>query len=113
MRAVQVASAGADFELVERDRPAPPRWPVLVRVNACGVCHSDAMAKGGMASAYPRVPGHEVAGVVDAAGAGGDQRRGGGQGGGGWFGGPSFVCDPCRRGDFISCVVGRVTGLSA
>jgi D-arabinose 1-dehydrogenase-like Zn-dependent alcohol dehydrogenase len=112
MRAVQVASAGADFELVERDRPDPPRWHVLVRVNACGVCHSDAMAKGGMASAYPRVPGHEVAGVVEAVGAGVEQWRVGQRVGVGWFGGACFVCDPCRRGDFISCVVGRVTGLS-
>lgn len=113
MRAVQVASAGADFELVERDRPDPPRWHVLVRVNACGVCHSDAMTKGGMASAYPRVPGHEVAGVVEAVGAGVEQWRVGQRVGVGWFGGACFVCDPCRRGDFISCVVGRVTGLSA
>src|SRR5215218_1937424 len=113
MRAVQVASAGADFELVERDRPDPPRWHVLVRVNACGVCHSDAMVKGGMASAYPRVPGHEVAGVVEAVGAGVEQWRVGQRVGVGWFGGACFVCDPCRRGDFISCVVGRVTGLSA
>ena len=113
MRAVQVASAGADFELVERDRPDPPRWHVLVRVTACGVCHSDAMTKGGMASAYPRVPGHEVAGVVEAVGPGVEQWRVGQRVGVGWFGGACFVCDPCRRGDFISCVVGRVTGLSA
>ena len=70
MRAVQVASAGADFELVERDRPEPARGQVLVRVNACGVCHSDAMTRGGLASAYPRVPGHEVVGMIDAVGPG-------------------------------------------
>src|SRR4051794_41941965 len=102
MRAVQVASAGADFELVERDRPDPPRWHVLVRVNACGVCHSDAMAKGGMASAYPRVPGHEVAGVVEAVGAGVEQWRGGERGGGGWGGGARLVCGPPPRRGLIS-----------
>jgi D-arabinose 1-dehydrogenase-like Zn-dependent alcohol dehydrogenase len=113
MRAVQVASAGADFELVERDRPQPSRGHVLVRVKACGVCHSDAMAKEGLASAYPRVPGHEVAGVVEAVGEGVEQWTTGQRVGVGWFGGACFVCDPCRRGDFISCVVGRVTGLTS
>ena len=113
MRAVQVPSAGADFELVERDRPEPARGQVLVRVRACGVCHSDAMAKEGLASSYPRVPGHEVAGVVEAVGDGVEQWSVGQRVGVGWFGGACFVCDPCRRGDFISCVVGRVTGLSS
>ena len=112
MRAVQVSSPGADFELVERDRPEPPRGHVLVRVTACGVCHSDAWAKNGMAAAYPRVPGHEAAGVVEAVGDGVEHWRPGQRVGVGWFGGACFVCDPCRRGDFISCANMRVTGLT-
>lgn len=112
MRAVQVASAGADLELVERDRPEPPRGHVLVRVSACGICHSDVMAKAGMASAYPRIPGHEVAGVVEAVGEGVAQWRPGSRVGIGWFGGACYTCDPCRRGDLISCFRGRVSGLT-
>jgi D-arabinose 1-dehydrogenase-like Zn-dependent alcohol dehydrogenase len=112
VRVVQVPSAGADFEQVERDRPDPGRDEVLVRVTACGVCHSDAMAKEGMASAYPRVPGHEVAGVVEAVGDGVQQWTPGQRVGVGWFGGADHTCDACRRGDAISCANGRVTGLT-
>jgi D-arabinose 1-dehydrogenase-like Zn-dependent alcohol dehydrogenase len=108
-----VTKAGADFELVERAVPQPGRWQVLVRTGACGVCHSDAMAKNGMAGAYPRVPGHEVAGTVEAVGEGVTQWHVGQRVGIGWFGGACFTCTPCREGDFISCSVGRVTGLSA
>ena len=113
MRAVQVTSAGADFELVERDRPEPGRGQVLVRVAACGVCHSDAMAKEGMAAAYPRVPGHEVAGVVEAVGEGVASWAPGQRVGVGWFGGADGSCDACRNGDFISCANGGVTGLTS
>lgn len=113
MRAVQVPAAGADFEVVERERPEPARGQVLVRVTANGVCHSDAWAQGGMASEYPRVPGHEAAGVVEAVGEGVEQWQPGTRVGVGWFGGACHVCDPCRRGDFISCQRMGVTGLSA
>jgi D-arabinose 1-dehydrogenase-like Zn-dependent alcohol dehydrogenase len=112
MRAVQVASAGSDFELIERDGPDPPRGHVLVRVRACGVCHSDAMVKGGLATSYPRVPGHEVAGVVEAVGEGVTLWTVGQRVGIGWYGGACFICDPCRRGDFISCLNGRISGLT-
>ncbi len=112
MRAVQVAEPGADFELVERDRPEPGRGQVLVRVAACGICHSDAMAKEGLASAYPRVPGHEVAGTVEAVGEGVTAWAPGQRVGVGWFGGADHTCDSCRDGDFISCAAGGVTGLS-
>jgi D-arabinose 1-dehydrogenase-like Zn-dependent alcohol dehydrogenase len=112
MRAVQVAAPGADFELVERDRPEPRRGEVLVRVAACGICHSDAMAKNGLASAYPRVPGHEVAGVVVAVGEGVTNWTPGQRVGVGWFGGADHTCDSCRRGDPISCANGAVTGLT-
>ncbi|MGC9670071.1 alcohol dehydrogenase catalytic domain-containing protein [Planosporangium sp. 12N6] len=113
MHAVQVPKPGADFELVERAVPQPGRWQVLVRTAACGVCHSDAMAKDGMASTYPRVLGHEVAGTVEAVGEGVTQWHVGQRAGIGWFGGACFTCTPCREGDFISCSAGRVTGLSA
>ncbi|MGZ4753235.1 MAG: alcohol dehydrogenase [Oryzihumus sp.] len=113
MRAVQVAQAGADFEMVERETPQPGRWQVLVRTGACGICHSDAMAGGGMASSYPRVPGHEVAGTIEAVGEGVTQWKVGQRVGIGWFGGACFTCEPCRNGDFISCTAGQVTGLSA
>ncbi|MDO9377917.1 MAG: alcohol dehydrogenase catalytic domain-containing protein [Nocardioidaceae bacterium] len=113
MRAVQVTEAGAPFELVEREVPEPGRWQVRVRTSACGVCHSDAMAAGGMASAYPRVPGHEVAGTVDAVGEGVTQWEVGQRVGIGWFGGACFTCTPCRDGDFISCTAQKVTGLTS
>lgn len=113
MRAVQVNQAGADFEVVEREVPQPGRWQVLVRVGACGVCHSDAMVRGGMASDYPRVPGHEVAGTVEAVGEGVEGWQVGQRVGIGWFGGACFTCTACREGDFISCAAGAVTGLSA
>ena len=113
MRAVELSGPGSDFELVEREVPQPGHWEVLVRTAACGVCHSDAMAAGGMASAYPRVPGHEVAGTVEAVGDGVTQWQVGQRVGIGWFGGACYRCTPCREGDFISCVEGRVTGLTA
>lgn len=113
MRAVHVSSPGADFEIVERDRPEPGPGEVLVRVKACGVCHSDSMVAGGLSAAYPRIPGHEVAGVVEAVGSGVEQWEPGRRVGVGWFGGACFVCDSCRRGDFISCSNGRVTALTS
>jgi D-arabinose 1-dehydrogenase-like Zn-dependent alcohol dehydrogenase len=113
MRAVQVAAPGGAFEPVEREVPEPGRGQVLVRVAACGVCHSDAMVRAGMASAYPRVPGHEVAGTVEAVGDGVTLWQVGQRVGIGWFGGACFTCTPCREGDFISCRANHVTGLSA
>lgn len=113
MRAVQVTKPGADLEQVEREVARPGRWQVLVRTAACGVCHSDVMAKEGMASAYPRVPGHEVAGTVEAVGDGVTQWQPGQRVGIGWFGGACFTCTPCREGDFISCRARHITGLSA
>jgi D-arabinose 1-dehydrogenase-like Zn-dependent alcohol dehydrogenase len=113
MRAVQVSKPDGNFEVVERDIPQPGRWQVLVRTAACGVCHSDVLTKAGLASDYPRVPGHEVAGTVEAVGDGVEHWEVGQRVGIGWFGGACFTCTPCRKGDFISCVEGRVTGLSA
>jgi D-arabinose 1-dehydrogenase-like Zn-dependent alcohol dehydrogenase len=113
VRAVQVSEPDGNFEVVERDVPQPGRWQVLVRTAACGVCHSDVLTRAGLASDYPRVPGHEVAGTVEAVGDGVEHWEVGQRVGIGWFGGACFTCTPCRKGDFISCVEGRVTGLSA
>jgi D-arabinose 1-dehydrogenase-like Zn-dependent alcohol dehydrogenase len=112
MRVLQVPSAGADFELVEREVPEPGPREVRVKIAACGICHSDAMAKGGMSASYPIVPGHEIAGVVDAVGPGVDAWSPGQRVGVGWFGGADYTCDACRRGDFIDCANLRTPGLT-
>lgn len=114
MRVVQVARAKGPFELVERPIPEPgPGW-VRIKVSACGVCHSDAVVKEGLFAgiAYPRVPGHEVAGVIDAVGPGVPDWQGGQHVGVGWNGGYCGHCDHCRRGDFFACVTGQVTGIT-
>ena len=105
IRAIQVPSAGADFELVERERPEPGRGQVRLTVQACGICHSDSFAKEGLMPGipYPIVPGHEVAGVVDAVGEGVEGWAAGDRAGVGWFGGSCLRCDRCRAGDFITC----------
>jgi D-arabinose 1-dehydrogenase-like Zn-dependent alcohol dehydrogenase len=110
----QVPKAGADFEVVEREIPAPGPGQVRIRVQACGVCHSDVLAKEGSwpGLVYPRVPGHEVAGVIDEAGPGVTQWKKGEQVGVGWHGGQDGTCLPCRRGDFVNCANLKVTGLS-
>ncbi len=110
--ALQIPSGGADFELVQRDFPAPGPRDVRIRVEACGVCHSDVMAKSGMASSYPRIPGHEIAGIVDAVGAEVTAWTPGQRVGVGWYGGACFSCDPCRRGMHINCERLRIPGLS-
>jgi D-arabinose 1-dehydrogenase-like Zn-dependent alcohol dehydrogenase len=111
-RVIQVPSGGADFETVERELPEPGPRDVRLRVMACGICHSDMMTKEGMAAAYPRVPGHEIAGVVDAVGSDVDGWSQGQRAGVGWFGGADYTCDACRRGDFIDCAHLRTPGLT-
>lgn len=113
MRAVQVKQAGGPFEVVEREVPAPGPGQVRIKVEACGICHSDAFIRSGAypGISLPRVPGHEVAGRVDAVGAGVTAFREGDRGGVGWHGGHCFQCDACRRGRFINCVALRVTGV--
>lgn len=113
MKAIQFAAPGSSFETVDRDVPEVPRGHVLVKVHASGICHSDAMAAAGFASSYPRTPGHEVAGTVESVGEGVTRWEAGQRVGVGWFGGACFECDSCRRGDFITCSVGKTTGLSA
>ena len=112
MNVIQVPSGGADFETVQRECPEPGPRDVRVRVNACGICHSDVMAKEGMSASYPRVPGHEIAGVVDAVGSAVDAWSPGQRVGVGWFGGADYSCDACRRGDFIDCANLRIPGLT-
>jgi D-arabinose 1-dehydrogenase-like Zn-dependent alcohol dehydrogenase len=110
--ALQVPSGGADFEIVHREVAEPGPRDVRIRVEACGVCHSDVMAKAGMAASYPRIPGHEIAGVVDAVGADVTAWEPGRRVGVGWYGGACFTCDPCRRGDHIDCQNLRIPGLT-
>ncbi len=114
MKVVQVPKAGADFEIVEREVPEPGPGQVRIRVQACGVCHSDVLTKEGgwPGLVYPRVPGHEVAGVIDEAGPGVTQWTKGQCVGVGWHGGQDGTCLACRRGDFVNCTNLRVTGLS-
>jgi D-arabinose 1-dehydrogenase-like Zn-dependent alcohol dehydrogenase len=114
MRAIQVSSAKGPFELVERDIPEPPKGWVRVKVQACGICHSDALVKEGSwpGLSYPRIPGHEVAGIIDAVGTDVSGWKPGQRVGVGWYGGHCGHCDSCRHGDFITCKNGLVTGIS-
>jgi D-arabinose 1-dehydrogenase-like Zn-dependent alcohol dehydrogenase len=113
MTVAQISKAGGDFELVERDIPEPSAGQVRIKVEACGICHSDAIVKDGFwpGLQYPRVPGHEIAGRVDAPGAGVTNWKQGDRVGVGWHGGHDFVCDECRRGDFTMCVNRKITGI--
>ncbi len=114
MRAFQVPKAGGPFERVEREIPSPGPGQVRVRVEANGICHSDVLVKEGFPGIeYPRVPGHEVAGVVDAVGGGVTAWKSGDRVGIGWHGGHCGQCDQCRRGHFRFCLVSPlVTGIS-
>lgn len=114
MRAVQVGSAGGELQVVQREEPKPGPGQVRLKVEACGVCHSDAfVVHGGFPGvAYPRVPGHEVAGVVDMVGEGVTAWTVGDRLGVGWHGGHCFTCEPCRRGRFIDCLNSKITGIT-
>jgi D-arabinose 1-dehydrogenase-like Zn-dependent alcohol dehydrogenase len=114
MRAVQVRSANGPFELVERDVPEPGARRVRIKVQACGVCHSDSFTRKGAFPGiqYPRVPGHEVVGIVDAVGADVPDWKPGQRVGVGWHGGHCGHCRSCRRGDFITCANGQIPGVS-
>jgi D-arabinose 1-dehydrogenase-like Zn-dependent alcohol dehydrogenase len=113
MKAVQVSKPGGNFEVVERPVPEPGRGQVRIKVEACGVCHSDGLVKEGhwQGIEYPRVPGHEIAGCIDAIGSDVTQWKTGQRVGVGWHGGHCFECDPCRRGDFVLCHFGKITGI--
>src|SRR5258705_8479457 len=111
MRVVQVPQAGGQLELVEREIPEPQAGWVRVKVEACGVCHSDSLVKDGHwpGIQYPRVPGHEVIGVVDLVGERVKPWKRGQRVGVGWHGGNCGYCDHCRRGEFFGCEVALLT----
>jgi D-arabinose 1-dehydrogenase-like Zn-dependent alcohol dehydrogenase len=114
MRAVVVSKPGGTFEPIERDIPSPGPRQVRVRVEACGMCHSDAVVRGGRfpGLTLPRIPGHEIAGRVDAVGADAEMWKEGQRVGIGWYGGHCGACDSCRRGDFMNCAYAKVTGVT-
>lgn len=114
MKKVSVNSAGGNFQLKEESIREPDRGYVRVRVQACGICHSDVLTKEGAwpGIAYPRCPGHEIAGVIDALGPDTDPWRAGDRVGIGWFGGCCGQCRSCRRGDFITCEKLQVPGIT-
>jgi len=113
MKAAQISKAGGDWELVEREIPQPGVGQVRVKVEACGICHSDVLVKDGVwpGIQYPRVPGHEIAGRIDAIGDNVTSWAIGQRVGVGWHGGHCFVCEQCRRGDFAMCINRKVTGI--
>ena len=114
MKAAQIQEAEGEFQLVELDKPKPKENEVLIKVEACGICHSDAFVKDGTFPGleYPRVPGHEVIGTIEAVGDRVHSWSKNQRVGVGWHGGHCFECEPCRRGDFISCQNAKVSGIS-
>jgi len=114
MKAAQISKPGGDWELIERDVPDPGAGQARVKVEACGICHSDSLVKEGLwpGLQYPRVPGHEIAGRIDAVGENVTAWTKGQRVGVGWHGGHCFVCEQCRCGDFAMCVNRKVTGIN-
>lgn len=114
MKAIQVQEKGGDFKLVDMEKPSPKNNEILIKIEACGICHSDAFVKDGTFPGiqYPRVPGHEVVGIVEEAGAGVEKWKVGQRVGVGWHGGHCFQCEPCRRGKFIDCENAKVSGIT-
>jgi D-arabinose 1-dehydrogenase-like Zn-dependent alcohol dehydrogenase len=114
MKVAQVPKPGADFEIVEREIPRPGVGQVRIKVQACGICHSDVLTKDGTwpGIQYPRVPGHEVAGIIDELGASVSAWKTGQRVGVGWHGGQDGTCLACRRGDFRNCRNLKIPGIS-
>ena len=114
MKVAQIPSPGADFQIVEREIPKPGVGQVRIKVQACGICHSDVLTKEGALPGiqYPRVPGHEVAGVIDELGAEVTAWKLGQRVGVGWHGGQDGTCVSCRRGDFRNCRNVKIPGIS-
>ena len=114
MKKIQINSAGGSFELIEERLREPAAGYVRVKVQACGVCHSDSLTKEGRwpGLVYPRSPGHEIMGVIDAVGEGTEPWKAGDRVGIGWHGGHCRRCESCRRGDFVTCVRLQVPGIS-
>ncbi|MDZ7692788.1 MAG: alcohol dehydrogenase [Balneolaceae bacterium] len=114
MKAVQVLEAGGDFEVVEKSKPKPTADEVLIKIEACGICHSDAFVKEGLFPGieYPRIPGHEVIGVIEKVGSDIVNWQEGQRVGVGWHGGHCHTCDACRRGEYIHCENAQIAGIS-
>src|ERR1700737_1537496 len=114
MKVAQIPSPGADFQIIERETPNPGVGQVRIKVQACGICHSDVLTKEGAwpGIQYPRVPGHEVAGIIDELGAGVSEWKKGQRVGVGWHGGQDGTCRSCRRGDFRNCQNLKIPGIS-
>ena len=114
MKVAQVPKAGGDFEILEREIPSPGAGQVLIKVQACGICFSDHLLKDGLwpGLQFPRVPGHEVAGVIDQIGSGVTAWKKGDRVGVGWHGGQDNTCPACRAGDFANCEKGAITGFN-
>ena len=114
MRVAQIPKAGADFQIVEREIPEPGSGEVRIKVQACGVCHSDVLTKEGAwpGIEYPRIPGHEVVGIIDEVGAEVSEWTVGQRAGVGWHGGHDGTCISCRRGDFGNCRNMKIAGIS-
>jgi D-arabinose 1-dehydrogenase-like Zn-dependent alcohol dehydrogenase len=114
MKAAQVCKPGGDFEIVEREIPSPAPGHVRIKIQACGICMGDEVAKQGHwpGLEYPRVPGHEVAGVIDELGSAVTRWKKGDRVGVGWHGGQDNTCPACRAGDFLNCENGKVSGLT-
>lgn len=114
MKAIQISKPGGDFELVQREIPEPGRSQVRIKVQACGVCHGEAVVKEGSFPGlqYPRIPGHEVLGTIDRVGADVSDWQAGQRVGVGWYGGPCLKCEACRMGDINNCRNSLATGIS-
>jgi D-arabinose 1-dehydrogenase-like Zn-dependent alcohol dehydrogenase len=114
MKVAQISKPGSDFQIVEREIPKPGTGHVRIKVQACGVCHSDVLTKDGLwpGIQYPRVPGHEVAGIIDEVGDGVSAWKKGQRVGVGWHGGHDNTCRQCRRGDFRNCRNVKICGIS-
>jgi D-arabinose 1-dehydrogenase-like Zn-dependent alcohol dehydrogenase len=116
MRVVQVDRPNGPLEVVRREIPEPGAGEVRIKVEACGICHSDTLTRTGAfpGLAFPRVPGHEIVGSIDAVGPGVSRWKRGDRAGVGWHGGQCGYCDTCRRGDFFACETAtRVTGITS
>jgi len=114
MKAARIQNPGAEFEIIDLPIPVPGAGQVRIQVKACGICHSDVLVKEGYwpGLEYPRVPGHEVAGVIDETGPGVTGWKKGRRVGVGWHGGHDNTCRECRRGDFRNCHNGKISGIS-
>ncbi|AZQ44300.1 alcohol dehydrogenase [Nonlabens ponticola] len=113
MKAARFMEQGGDLQIVDVPKPSPEKNEILIKVQACGICHSDNFVKqGAMGNEFPRTPGHEVVGIIEEVGSDLTSLEKGQRVGIGWHGGHCFTCDPCRRGKFINCENAKISGIS-